>query len=77
MNLTSTVQTNNFSLNLTELQKAKLYKTQIVVYGISSSFSLYLFLCTLHYTIIKWKDKLCFDNCCCLFTTYSIYSISI
>ena len=71
MNLTSTIQTNNFSLNLTELQKAKLDKTQIVVFGISTCFSLYLFLCTLHYTIVKWKDKLRFDNCCCLFTTLS------
>ena len=69
MNFNKTVQTSNFSL--TELQKAKLDKTQIVVFGISSGFSLYLFMCTLHYTIVKWKDKLRFDNCCCLFTTFA------
>ena len=69
MNFNKTVQTSNFSL--TELQKAKLDKTQLVVFGISSSFSLYLFMCTLHYTIVKWKDKLRFDNCCCLFTTFA------
>ena len=69
MNFNKTVQTSNFSL--TELQKAKLDKTQLVMFGISSSFSLYLFMCTLHYTIVKWKDKLRFDNCCCLFTTFA------
>ena len=71
MSLNSNVQKKNFSINLTELQKAELDRTQIVVFGISSSFSLYLFLCTLHYTIVKWKDKLRFDNCCCLFTTFA------
>ena len=69
MNLSSTVQKYNFSINLTELYKAKLDETQIVVFGISSVFSVYLFFCTVNYTVARWKDKLRFDNCCCLITT--------
>ena len=77
MGFNSTMQTKNFSLSLFELQKAKLDNTQIVVFGISSGFSLYLFFCTLLYTIVKRKDKLVFDNCCCLFTTLStVFAIS-
>ena len=72
MNFNSTnqfknVQNNTF--NLTELYQVKLDQTQITVFGISSYFSVYLFICTLYYTIAKWKDKLRYDNIFCLLTT--------
>ena len=75
MDLNSTNQYKNIqnvqNLNFSELVLVKLDQNQVIVYGISSFMSIYLFLCTLVYTIYKWKDKLRSDNCLCLINNVS------